>query len=351
MYQKNIKESNEKKILNYIYQNSKELSIADTAKVLGLTFPTVKSIFNKFLEKEILVEDMKIGKSTGRKAQSYSLKIDSNYGVGIKISKESLEIILVNEKGSILRDVLIKDKDVGKNILSIVSSELRNFLSRMDEKDRKKILGVGVSIPGVVDEKKSILEISGKLWFDLEEFKSIFTDLNLKVIVDNEGNLSALSEKFLGMGRDFSEYILLNIDETITMSSFFEQEKYGDFHFKAARVEHMSLDLNGKLCECGNRGCWNLYSNINEISEKNMEEYLKYLSAGIKNIIFLYNPEKIIITGKITKYEKLIKTRLIDEVYKENIFFRDRETILFSELKDTGGVIGAGLIPIIDDIL
>ena len=129
------------------------------------------------------------------------------------------------------------------------------------------------------------------------------------------------------------------------MSTFTEEDDYGNFSFKASRVNHMSINFQGVLCDCGNRGCWGKYASeialldrfkkidtsitrvkdifkndylIDEEYHNFFDEYIEYLSIGIKNIIFLYNPEKIIISGKLSKYKNYFKKELVNKKDKPN---------------------------------
>lgn len=377
MYQKKIKENNEKKVFHYIYQKRENLSIADISNDLNISFPTIKTIINKFLKDNIVKEDLKLGTGAGRKAQYYSLENNFVYSIGISVHLRELKIVLGNERGDIIKETIIRKNFLKNNLIEKIDEILEEFLLEINEEIEKKLIGIGISVPGIVDKENNTIEITSSLRVPLNKIQDLSKKYNKKILIDNEANLCAISEKFLGLGKEFPNFIILNIGDILSMSTFTEEDDYGNFSFKASRVNHMSINFQGVLCECGNRGCWGKYasetalleklkkvdSNITKIKDifKNnnlmddeyynfFDEYIEYLAIGIKNIIFLYNPEKIIISGKLSKYINNFKNELLEKIYNNNIFFKGKETIEFSNLEEKGIYLGAAMLPIIDEL-
>ncbi|WP_297596127.1 ROK family protein [uncultured Cetobacterium sp.] len=377
MYQKKIKENNEKKVFHYIYQKRDNLSIADISSDLNISFPTVKTIINKFLKESIIKEDLKIGFGAGRKAQYYSLENNFIYSIGVSVHLKELKIVLGNERGELLKEVIIKDEFLKGNLIERIDEILEEFLSEIDNVVKSKLVGIGISVPGIVDEENNIIELTSSIRVNLDKVKSLSEKYGRKILIDNEANLCAISEKFLGIGKEFSNFAILNINETLNMSNFTEEDEYGEFSFKASRVNHMVINFQGILCECGNKGCWGEYvsdisllkrvkkiePNISKLKDifksenlanrevqNILEEYIGYISIGIKNIIFMYNPEKIIISGGIFHYKDSYREILLDKVYNKNIFFKGKETIKFSNLGGKGIYLGAAMLPLIDEL-
>ena len=377
MYQKKIKENNEKKVFHYIYQKRENLSIADISNDLNISFPTIKTIINKFLKNNIIKEDLKLGTGAGRKAQYYSLENNFVYSIGISVHLRELKIVLGNERGDIIKETIIRENFLKNNLIEKIDEILEEFLLEINEEIEKKLIGIGISVPGIVDKENNTIEITSSLRVPLNKIQDLSKKYNKKILIDNEANLCAISEKFLGLGKEFPNFIILNIGDILNMSTFTEEDDYGNFSFKASRVNHMSINFQGVLCECGNRGCWGKYasetalleklkkvdSNITKIKDifKNnnlmddeyynfFDEYIEYLAIGIKNIIFLYNPEKIIISGRLSKYKNNFKNELLEKIYNNNIFFKGKETIEFSNLEEKGIYLGAAMLPIIDEL-
>ena len=135
----------------------------------------------------------------------------------------------------------------------------------------------------------------------------------------------------------------------------------------------MTIIKNGKQCNCGKKGCWELYAskkalldeykkayNIKNNSLKDFMEmsktdnkakeilnaYLEFLAEGIKNIILILDPGCIIIDGEISDYKSLIETELKDKIFKQNDFYDKKEcNVSFSNLKGNASILGAAFLP------
>lgn len=351
MYQKKVKENNENRLLYYLYKNQNEFTILEISKVLNMSFPTVKKILDTLLKNKIIKETLITDSKLGRKAKHFIINKDFIYGIGVRLLREELEIILINESGEIKKEFFIKEKFTSTNITQMLRKYLNKFLAKIDIDSRGKISGIGIGIPGLVMLEKDSIEIDTGLFLTFKEIKEMEEEFKLKIIIENNCNISALGEKFLNKGKEIKNFISLNISEKISMSIFKEDIDKGSFSVFSPRIEHMSIDINGKKCECGRKGCLGLYinkRNFNLLNQELLNEYLNYFSEGIKNIIFLYNPEKIIISGFLCNYIEIIKEKLLKKIYKNNIFFNGKETIQFSYLKDESIILGSGILPIID---
>lgn len=350
MYQKKVKKNNEKKILYYLYKNEKEFSINDICKILNLTFPTVKNILDNLLYKNIIKETLKSEIKLGRKAKYFKLNNDFIYGIGVKLSLEDIQIVLINEIGEIKKEFYIKKNFDIINILSDLKVYLEKFLLNIELEIKNKISGIGIGIPGVVMLKENIIEINTNNFLNFNDLKKLEKDLSLKIIIENNCNLSAIGEKFLNKKNEIEDFISLNLDKTISMSLFKENIETGSFTVFSPKIEHMVIDINGAPCICGENGCLGVLLNFKKFNINNIDIFIRYLAIGIKNIIFLYNPEKIIISGFLCAYENEIKEKLLKKIYEKNIFFKGKETILFSDLKNKSIILGSGILPIIDNL-
>ncbi len=358
MYQKNIKENNENKIFEYVFNSNHNFVINEVAEKMDMSFPTVKRIITFFLEKNIIIEEDKVGSGVGRKAREYSFNDFFCHSVGVQISEEKIKMILTNAKGIVIKK---HSKTLQKGGLSITDSlmeELEFFLSRLSKTIFKSIIGIGISVPGIVNEEGKFIEFNSKNKTDISIIEKIKKRFNIPV-VENESNLSAIAEAFLSENSLLSNFTALTLNDYVGISSFTREKNQNDFHFKAGKMHHMIVNPEGKSCLLGSRGCWGAYvsnkalveefhevfkkvkkyENIfqdeyleTEEGKKILDEYIKYLAIGIKNLLFFSNPEKLIISGKICLQQKYIKERLLEEIYTDHIFYRGKETIIFSLL-------------------
>jgi len=376
MYQKQIKEDNDKRIFNYIYREKLNISIKKTSVALELSLPTVKRIFLDLLKKGILVEVKKTSSTTGRKHQEYAINNEFCYSIGISIYIEKMIFLLVDGNGRVKEKLVVKENMDEKCLLKNIRNELRGFLNELPYEIKEKIVGIGISVPGMAIKESDIVEISEDIRISFKDMSNSLEEFGYKLYIENRSNCIAITEKILGHGKQAKNFILLDIDSKIGMSCFNENFSKLSMNFFAGRIEHLCIEVDGNPCECGDKGCLGTYisnkkllqdfkdefKEVNRYHEiftedylatpkgrKILSNYIKYLSVGIKNLIYLYNPNKIIITGDISTYKTFVEKELLENIYSNNIFFKGSETIIFSSFSKYSSSMGASLIPIIDN--
>ncbi|WP_242655206.1 ROK family transcriptional regulator [Clostridium cellulovorans] len=371
--QETIKKINQNNVLYLLYRHD-QLTKHDIAKKLGISIPTVVTNINELIELGF-VEEAGVGKSTGgRKPVIVKFLPDSRYSMGVVITKDYVRMVLTNLHFEIIKEVSISIDEELQSIDYIIEA-VKEFQKNVCEElsiDENKILGIGFSLPGTVNEKTLILENAINLGIKNIDFKNY--DFNCPVYIENEANASAYAEYFVYPDKSNSKLIFVSITEGIGTGIVFNSLLYKGANKRAGEWGHMTIVKDGKSCACGKNGCWEVYAsskallktynkdtglkrrNISEIfmeldedykTQKVVDEYLEYLAEGIKNIILIMDPDKIVIGGEIAFYEDYIKEALNEKVYKPNAFFTAKDCkIEFTKLKANASVIGAALLPV-----
>lgn len=378
MYQKLARNNNERKVFSYIYDIDSNFTILDISTTLNITFPTTKRIISLLIKNNIVNIENKIANPLGRKSISYSYNHDCFFGIGIKISYDNISFILSNTKGKIYKSYSFKFKIENSNIVNVILENLLNFIHGIEKKYFEKILGIGISIPGVVMSSSNLLELTENIKIPLDSFNIIYETTKIPVLVENESNLSSIAETFLNPLDNYKNFNVVTINENIGLCTFQRDEISDSIYFKAGKIQHMLItDDESKLCSCGNTGCLGLYVSdlallkefvnvfpeITEYSEifvneyyktekgkQILENYLKYLARGLKNILNFSNPEKILISGQIANYTDIIEEPLKKLFYAKGHFYCKGDVIAFSRFKEKSSLLGAALFPIVDRI-
>jgi glucokinase-like ROK family protein len=120
------------------------------------------------------------------------------------------------------------------------------------------LLGVSVSVPGLVDQNTGNVLLAPNMgWHDIPLFSVLqeaFPDT--PIFVDNEANVAALGEYFFGVARDYSEILYLSAGVGLGGAMVINGRVFRGRTGVAGEFGHMTMEPNGKLCTCGNRGCW-----------------------------------------------------------------------------------------------
>lgn len=377
MYQKEIKRTNEALIFEHIYHKNQGFSVIEVAQTLDLSFPTVKRIFQYFVTRGILVESQKTGSGVGRKAMEYLFDKDFCYAIGIRITEQRLDAILSNGVGEILQAHSIAFENLAQeDFLAFLSQFILSFLEQLSEEVLAKLMGIGISIPGIFDSEANFIEFRIGQFFPLSSLEDLQEEIPYPLYLENESNLSAIAESILGKYSKLSEFIVLTINKNVGSAHFVRRENDRNFYFKAGRIHHMTVGEEGETCYCGKVGCLGSYVSTKALQKsfqkafpelQSLEEafqakylespqgkaifeaYAEKLAIGLRNLIFFFNPEKVIITGSICRFQEQIYERLLDKLYYDkHIFFRGRDTISFSSFIENSSLIGAALFPIVD---
>ena len=329
MYQKEIKQGNENIIFHSIYFTEDSFSIPDLTKITNMTFPTVKRVINEFLEKDIIVEWTLSTGGVGRRAVKYKYNPDFCYSIGVSINEEKIKFILINTIGKILQS-------------KIIDTQNENF----NNSDR----------------------------YESTIIKEMEKNIKFPIWVENEANMSILAEAIINKYKDLEDFTVINISNKVTCSTFHKfGNKSEDYFFKASRVHHMIVDYENqkKVGDCISfkvlkneilksfpkiSSLEDFFSNRTYRESKKgkeiLDKYLTYMGIILKNLLFTYNPKKLIICGDLSQFGSYLLDDILNIVYeKEHIFYRGKETIVFSNFKGSSSIIGAALFPIVDNLM
>lgn len=372
--QETIRILNQKKILNLLYRNN-QLTKQDISKELNISIPTVISNTNELIEQGFL-EEAGVGKSTGgRKPTIIKFIPDSRYSFGVWVTKDKVRIILTNLNLDIIHEIdfdmpneVYEFNDIVFRISECIDEIMNNF-----NISRDKILGIGFSLPGTVDEKKLLLKNVPNLGLKniyFGEFQSYF---KFPIYIENEANASAYAEAFINFSNIKNSLVFISITEGIGTGIVIGDNVYKGFNKRAGEFGHMTIVKNGKKCNCGKRGCWELYASkksliteyrkafndenkslddFMKMTEDNkkacliLDTYIDFLAEGIKNIILTLDPKNIVIGGEIFSYKDKIQKKLIRAVFQDNSFYdRNECNVTFSSLGENAAIFGAALLP------
>jgi len=371
--QETIKQTNKKNIIQLLYKND-QLTKQEISKKLYISIPTVISNVNELIEEGYLDEAGVAESTGGRKPIIVRFLPDARYSFGVCVTRNKIRIALINLKLEIIKEEefrLSVDIESIDTIMDSIKQSIDVLVDRF-KIPKNKIIGVGFSLPGTVNEDKLILLNAPNLNLKNVDLKKYEIAYNYKFYIENEANAAAYAETFLNSDKVLKNLVFVSITEGIGAGIMINDNLYKGCNKRAGEFGHMTIVKDGQQCNCGRKGCWELYASekalINRynkefnMEEKNLKEFFKltrinekakdilynyidYLAEGIKNIILITDPEEIIIGGKIAHYEEYFKELLVKRVFEENSFYGKEEcTLSFSKLKENASILGAALM-------
>ena len=180
------------KIVNYII-NNKIASKAELAQNLSLSMPTVLSNVNELIERNMVIEIGEYESTGGRKAKRIGINPAYKYAVGAVITANHLEIVLLNMQYEIEKTVRMRLKFSTETSYCLeVAEQVENFLK--DVEDREQILGIGISIPGIIDQENRLVMKSHTLQVDNFSLSFLEQAFSYPVYFANDANAAMLAE-------------------------------------------------------------------------------------------------------------------------------------------------------------
>ena len=384
-----IKDINKAKVIDQIRSNS-PISRTDIAKNISLGLSTVTKIIAE-LEQQGLVSEIGEGESNGgRKPIFLEFNHDYGYIIGIKIETEQIIMALRNLNIELVEKLIIQYPS-GADWHLVLDQMMQGIEKLRVKSDQlgKKILGVGIGISGVVDIKRGVLLYSPMLHWEEVPFAAILErEFQIPVSVDNDVNTYTLAELEYGLGKKLENFICVSIGVGIGAGIIMNHQLYrGDFG-GAGEFGHFIIKMDGKPCYCGQKGCLERYAGNRFILEKTKElldksgdvhstlydnrenmniddilkaaqngdaharqayhEVGKNLGIGLANIINIFNPAAVILTGEGIAARPFIEDQIVKYAGRNYFTTHKKCPILFSKLGSSGWEIGAATAAVIN---
>lgn len=370
--QEQIKDINRVNIINLI-RATKTTTKQEVAKQLDLSIPTVTTNINALLV-EGLIEELGVAKSTGgRKPVILGFKKNARYAFGVSVAPHGVMIRMINLENEVIEEDAFDYESLDQT-LSEVTVLIHQYLDK-HKVTKDRILGVGISLPGVVDDEALVLEKAPNLNVKDYHFKGFEKTIGLKVWIENEANVAAFAEQKVGKAQGIDNLVYISITEGIGTGIIIKSHIYKSNQKKAGEFGHMRITTESIQCNCGRSGCWEMYASkdalmrqykeathveaegVHKIFEqyssgdvqaaKVLETYVQYLFYGIENIVLGLNPDYVVIGGDFGKYATPLK-KIIDtfENGRHGRVVYEGTEIMFTALEDKGSLVGSALLPL-----
>jgi len=381
--QKFLRDLNKKAILKLAkYQGP--LSRAEMASLTGLSSTTVSSLVNELISEGVLEEIGEGASRGGRKPILLQFNPDSFWVIGIEIEGDFIAASLMNLDLTIIKKIKKNLSDPSEfGVIREITALIKDLTKEISD---EKILGIGIAITGLVEN--GVVKRSVNLgWKNVPMEDLLRREIpDIPIYIDNIGKVGVLGEKYAGNGLKKENFVYVRVGTGISANFVLKGEVYRGSKGYAGEFGHMTLEPNGPLCHCGNRGClealssgwaiaekmkevalenknsriWEIVENVKEITAKTVEEAARrgdeaafqiyqeagyYLGIGIANLVHLYNPELIVVGGGVSRAEELLMRPLLESLHSRLLDeLKDSVKVAPTILGDDENLIGAGAL-------
>ena len=294
---------------------------------------------------------------------------------------------LMSPGGEMLaREYSLTHADEGpESVINRIFAAVDHILS-LQKMHFSQLDGISLAIAGAIDTANGVVTLSPNLpgWHDIPLKKTVEKKYKVKTFLLNDANAAALGEYYFGAGRGAQNLIYVTVSTGIGCGIIIDGELYSGTSGGAGEIGHMTIDVNGIRCNCGNIGCLETLASgtavaretvrrlrqgeksaLTQMVEGNLEEIsaekvglaaqrgdtlslamvtqaATYLGIGFVNLVNIFNPEMIIVGGGLSKMGDLLlepARRLVRE--RAFPLLAQSVRIVPAQLGDDAGVFGA----------
>ena len=373
------------------------------AEYSRISRPTISKLVDE-LEELGLAERVGVATPTasgGKPGALYRFNADGVQSAGVFLTVDTVRVALVNGNGQVLGSL---EHPLGLDrrpepVLNVIVETLQDLLASLHV-TLAQLLGIGVGVPGLTSFATGVVHFAPHFpqWHDVPVRDLLKARLGIEVWVDNDCHVQALAERHFGAGQSCTDFVTVESGIGVSAAFYLQDTLYRGVGETAGEVGHMTIQEDGPLCECGNRGCWETLAATTWMVEQAhqpwqatwltlptraraedesveklepdvintlahaifraaqegqpeasdlVRRHAMHYGVGLATIINALNPQRIIIWGdSINGGDLFLET--VRSVVQQRAMARPREmcTIIFSSFVQDVGVIGAASLVI-----
>lgn len=300
------------------------------------------------------------------------------YYAGVDLGGTNTKIGILDIDGNIFKSSIIKtfsDRGVD-DTLNRIWETIRNLVQELDI-DIKNLSGIGIGIPGPVKDQSIVKFFANFPWEKNINVKELMEKISgVETKLDNDVNIIAMGEAKYGAAKGSSSSVTIALGTGIGGGIYINGSLISGFSGAGGEIGHIKLEKDGKLCGCGQRGCFEAYASatgmireavsrlavnknnllyelidrkIDKLEAKDIFDAAKqgdsfsldiieyeteYLAMGIGNILNILNPEVIVIGGGVALAGDILFNPLKEKLKKYVL------SVALEDLKIVPGVLG-----------
>ncbi len=281
-----IKQNNIKLFLDALLENKPAPRI-ELAKKTNMSPTSITRIASLLISKGFIIETDTFSKGIGRHAIMLNTVKNSAYSIGIEIKSQLLRFVIIDfhkdyvASSSKKYDICNHSLDELANIIYQESIQLLSDYNIPYE----KIIGIGVSIPGIVDNRTNIISFSTQLQWKNQDIAKLLQPLFKKpVVVENDAKARVIGEKHIHKIPNNIDCAMLIISNGVSSAALSQGKLVRGFDNGAGEIGHITLEPNGILCDCGNKGCIQT-----RLSDKFLIQTAKQYDSSINCLVDILN--------------------------------------------------------------
>lgn len=327
---------NERQVLRHL-QSEGPLSRAELVRLTGLSAPTISKAVASLLRAGLLEETVATDAARGRPAPRLRLASASAQVLGIAIDAGHCDIAVAGLDGELTFTTSVPTPASYESLLDLLAAKARELIDRPDV----TTLGVGISLPGLVDDRhgRGVLSPNLPITNGHTPAADLAGRLGVECVLLQESHALCLAERQYGLARGLDDFAMLDVGAGVGLGVISGGHLLKGHSGLAGEIGHITAVATPDAlpCGCGNRGCLETVLgdralaarvstrlersvNIDEVIELakasgftlngELDDVANYLSVAIASVINLFNPATLFIHARLFEVDE----RLFDAV-------------------------------------
>ncbi|HYH91192.1 MAG TPA: ROK family transcriptional regulator [Solirubrobacteraceae bacterium] len=307
-------------------------SRAAIAQGTGLNKTTVSSLVGELLDAGLVREtEVQMLGTVGRPALPVEMDGRNVIGLGLEIGVDFLAVRAVDLRGEERHRERVEVDNRGRGVAAVLDDLGTLAVGVLGRAEASELLVVGavVALPGLVDSSGRLLIAPNLGWSGVpvaDELVVRFGSPGFPVRVENEANLGALAELWEGAGRRLRDFVYISGELGIGAGIIVGRELFRGTHGFGGELGHTTVDPDGAVCACGNRGCLETRVALGHLLEsagldadagvdalaeraqardpralEALEQAGHWLGVGVASAANLLNPDGVIVGGYLAR--------------------------------------------------
>jgi len=347
----------------HLLRTAAPISRAELAKQTGLNRSTVSSIVNQLLENDLARETELQREGVGRPGMSLTLNPNGGAAIGVELGVDFISVVLTDLLAQVRWRVYVDvDSELGQAAIVNQAEGIIDDVLAETAVSNLRVFGIGVGVPGLVDVQSGVIKLAPNLQWQDVPIKAMWQErFQLPVYVENEANAAALGEHYFGVAQETNDFIYLSAGVGLGGGIMLQGQLFRGSGGYAGEIGHMTINVDGAQCSCGRRGCWEtvvgpraverlIRSQIREgadslltnmaqgnvetisfdqiveaaqqgdgVAKTALQKVAISLGVGIANLVNVFNPEMIVLGGRLRLAAELITPTIIKTVQQNSL--------------------------------
>jgi predicted NBD/HSP70 family sugar kinase len=321
-----VRDINRRVVLNLV-RTRHPISRADLARLSGLQRSTISLIVEQLIEENWVLEGPTGRLPRGRRPTFLRLN-DERVIIGVDIRPTQTTVALADANGRFTSQEVLATAADPKSTCDALVEAIQRVIAGCR---KKKIEGIGISLPGRFDQATGRLLFAPNLkWREFDMRTPLVKATGLEVEMENAANACVMASVWFDHADEVKNLVVVTVSEGIGTGILANGQLVRGLAGMAGEFGHVPLDHDGPLCGCGSHGCWEVYASNRAAlryyfesgsapgdlaftdllsradhgdtrAVKAIDRMAHYLGRGMRMVVAGLAPERIIVVGDLTR--------------------------------------------------